>query len=259
MSYQPIDEQAQTGRIGFLVGPGVLGHLDGLHAAAERIGVAVINTWGAKGVFRWDAPLHGGTAGLQERDFELGGLAEVDLLITSGLDPAEVTARPWQGRARVVDVEPSRLAELATGWSAPAGTVGPTALYRELSAVIGPLYGDRSSPPGRIRALSEGLEAGGVVLAAPGLGGFWVARAWPTTGPGTVVVPSSTEVGLVERLASKAAQSGRHAMLLSERQVEIPGVEVVVWDCDLTIPVELLAVAGPVVAWPELNFSARRP
>ena len=40
-------------------------------ATSGTIGVPVINTWGAKGVFRWDSELHGGTAGLQARDFEL--------------------------------------------------------------------------------------------------------------------------------------------------------------------------------------------
>ena len=80
-----------TPAVGFLVGPGVLAHVDGVRALAERLGVAAVNTWGAKGVFRWDSPFHGGTAGLQARDFELAGLGEIDLLVTSGLDPADVS------------------------------------------------------------------------------------------------------------------------------------------------------------------------
>ena len=82
----------------------------GLHAFADAAGCGVVNTWGAKGVFVWDDPRHFGTAGLQERDFELAGLGEVDVLVTSGLDPAEVTSRPWAGRAEVIDLDPLELA-----------------------------------------------------------------------------------------------------------------------------------------------------
>ena len=80
-------------RLGILAGPGVVeaGCVDGLQAFARRVGCGVVNTWGAKGVFRWDDPLHFGTAGLQARDFELAGLGDVDVLVTTGLDPDEVT------------------------------------------------------------------------------------------------------------------------------------------------------------------------
>ena len=39
-------------------------------------GAPVVNTWGAKGVLRWDDPHHAGTAGLQADDFDLAGLAD---------------------------------------------------------------------------------------------------------------------------------------------------------------------------------------
>src|SRR5947208_3487914 len=102
-------------RLGILVGPGVVrdGAVAGLHAFAAALGCGVVNTWGAKGVFVWDDPRHLGTAGLQARDFELAGLGAVDVLVTSGLDPAEVTSTPWDGRAEVVDIAPSELATAA--------------------------------------------------------------------------------------------------------------------------------------------------
>ncbi len=53
-----------------LVGPGVARAgseaLAGLDAFARHSGRAVANTFGAKGVFRWDSPFHAGTVGLQE-------------------------------------------------------------------------------------------------------------------------------------------------------------------------------------------------
>ena len=235
--------------VGFLVGPGVLNHLDGLHAAAERVGVAVINTWGAKGVFRFDSPYHGGTAGLQERDFELAGLAHVDVLVTSGLDPAEVTRAPWEGQAEVVDVAPDELADLARTWPHLRGEPVRPRLYTELAAVVGPMYQDPSSPPARAQAMSETLPADGIVVATPGLVGFWVARTWPTTVPGSVVVPAAAAAGVAEEVAARAAASGRPTALVTAAAASVDGVEVIVWDDDLTIPDALLDVAGPLVAW----------
>jgi hypothetical protein len=238
--------------VGFLVGPGVLPHLEGLHAAAERIGVAVINTWGAKGVFRWDSAFHGGTAGLQARDFELAGLGEADVLLTSGLDPDEVTSQPWSGRAEVVDIPPSDLGRLAEQWPAPRGTPVRPRLYTELAAVIAPMYDDPATPPGRVHAMAQGLGEGAVVFATPGLAGYWVARTWPTTVPGSVVVPASTAPGLTERLARSAARAGRPTTMVTDRPVSVErdeAVEVILWDDDLSLPASLLEVAGAVVAW----------
>jgi hypothetical protein len=240
--------------VGILVGPGVLGHIDGLHAFAERVGVAVVNTWGAKGVFRWDSPYHAGTAGLQARDFELAGLGEVELLVTSGLADAEVTSQPWSG-AEVVDVEPSKLAAFAASWPHPTGTPTRPRLYTELAAIIGPMYADPASPPGMVKALSDAAPADGVVFAPPGLAGFWVARTWPTTSPGSVVVPATTEPGLAERLAVDAARAGRPATLVlgddtPQRHASVlEGVEIVELEGDLSLPTPLLDLAGPIVAW----------
>lgn len=234
---------------GILVGPGVLTNLSGLRALAEAVGVAVINTWGAKGAFRWDDPFHGGTGGLQELDFELAGLGDVALLLTSGLDPAEVTTDPWSGRAEVVDIDVAELARFASSW--PHRPFEPTRplLYTELAAVVGPMYADAGSPPARLQAMSAALPPGAMVFAPPGLAGFWVARTWSTTTPGSVVVPASMEPGYTEGLAEEAAARGVPVTYVTDVATAIPGVEVVVWDDDLTVPPSLTAVAGRVVAW----------
>lgn len=224
---------------GILVGPGTLENVDGVHALARAVGVAVINTWGAKGVFRWDDPFRGGTAGLQEHDFELAGLGEVDVLLTSGLDPLEIKRTPWDGRAEVVDIPVGELHQFATTWShAPFEPTRP-ALYTELEAVVQPMYGDGSSVPGRLQAIKGELTDDGIVFAPPGLLGFWVARTWATTRPGSVVVPASTEQGLTHHLANEAARAGHEVTFLDPNI--FPG--------DLTIPDTLLDVAGPLVAW----------
>lgn len=245
----------RTGGLGVLVGPGVVAAgpaaVAGLHAFARRVGCGVVNTWGAKGVFRWDDPLHFGTAGLQARDFELAGLAELDVLVTSGLDPAEVTSRPWEGRAQVVDVAPGDLATVEL--DLPAGTRERPALYTELAAVVGPLYEQPGSPPARAAALAAALPVDGLVVAEPGLVGFWVARTFPTSVPGSVVVPASGGAEAAWQVALDAAAAGHPVSLVAPRApaVELPGVAVEVWSPEVVDldPAPLVAVAGPIVAW----------
>jgi thiamine pyrophosphate-dependent acetolactate synthase large subunit-like protein len=211
--------------LGILVGPGVVsaGCVDGLHAFADRYGCGVVNTWGAKGVFRWDDPRHFGTAGLQALDFALAGLGEVDALITSGLDPAEVTSTPWAGRAEVIDVAP---ADLAThDATLPAGTRERPALYTELAAVVGPLYAQPGSPPARAAALAATLPDDATLVARPGLVGFWIARTFPTARLGSVAITADVVDG--------------PTVLVEDTD----------WaDVDLD-PSQLVAVAGPIVAW----------
>lgn len=220
----------------------------------------MVNTWGAKGVFRWDDPHHFGTAGLQARDFELAGLGSVDLLVTSGLDPMEVTSAPWTGRATVIDIEPSDLAttDLAARadvapWPVGSGTgvLERPALYTELAAVVGPLYERPGSPPARAAALAASLGPGGLVVAEPGLVGLWIARTFPTTEPGSVLVPATGGPGAARRLAERAATAGRPVTLVvpAAPAVSPEGVSLDVWDDVDLDPAPLVAVAGPVVAW----------
>ena len=75
-----------------LVGPGIVRseHVEGLDRFARSAGVGIVNTYGAKGVFRWDSPFHFGTVGLQERDLELAGIGDAEIVIVAGLDTDEV-------------------------------------------------------------------------------------------------------------------------------------------------------------------------
>jgi hypothetical protein len=246
--------------LGILVGPGVVrdGAVDGLRRFAAAVGCGVVNTWGAKGVFVWDDPFHFGTAGLQALDFTLAGLADVEVLVTSGLDPQEVTRRPWEGRAEVVDVAPADLTMAAGSRAWPAGSLERPALYRDLATVCGPLYASTASPPSaakRAAALAGELPAGGLVVAEPGLVGFWVARTFPTSVPGSVCVPATGGPEAAWSAAIEAAVAGRAVTLVSATtppiEVRMSGVRSVVWgdgSVDLD-PSALVAVAGDIVAW----------
>jgi len=216
-----------------VAGPGVLaaGARRGLVALASITGATVVNTIGAKGVFRWDDPLHGGTVGLQEGDAELAEITTADLVVTTGLDPADsqsLTATLDDRRAAepgaVVDVHPAHLALAAGGWP-PADRPGPRPpIYDRIAAIVGPMYAadpDATGavpPPAAASALAASLPAGGLVVASPGPAGFWIGRTFPTTEPGSVIITTGDPPGTAEAVALLAARSGRAVTLVVDEE-----------------------------------------
>jgi acetolactate synthase-1/2/3 large subunit len=195
-----------------LAGPGVVAtrSIDGLRAFAATANVPVANTWGAKGVLPWDSPHHMGTCGLQARDFELLDFARYDAVVATGTDFVESPPERF-ALAPVVEVAPQQLGGLA-GSVAPATKPMPTTeLYQRLSAIAQPGYVDDRVPLHPARAVGDlraALPPRGVITADPGLAGLWVARTFPTTDPGTVVVPAIATPGIATALALVASLRG---------------------------------------------------
>ncbi len=178
-----------------LAGPGVVraGAVPGLHAAAAAANLGVLNTWGAKGVFDWRSRHHLVTAGLQARDFELGGLGEADLIVATGVDPAEAPDERWR-LAPVVDVTPGSLDPLSGRWSRALTDIAVPPLRAELARVTQEGWASTSVPlvPSLVtRQYSQVFGAGGLVAADPGMAGYWVARTFATTELGGAVVPAT--------------------------------------------------------------------
>jgi hypothetical protein len=205
--------------LGVLVGPGVLRVMEGegvvehLRRFAAQTGLPVVNTWGAKGVFAWDSPFHAGTAGLQERDFELAGLTEKLVVVCVGVDDDELLPL---GDAQRLDLHPVHLAFAAEGWPEPTADPARPPIYTELSAVVGPAYASDQSPlhPARAtRDLGVLRPDGGLVVADPGPAGFWVARAFPTTEPGSVLVPATKAPGTAAAAALLGGLAGSRPAL----------------------------------------------
>lgn len=260
-----VPDVPRAGRVIVLAGPGVLraGAVDGLRALAARAGLSVINTWGAKGVFDWQSPHHGGTAGLQERDFELSGFADVDLIIATGVDADESPRDRW-AMAPVVNVDPVALAPLAAAWDRPTGTPERPDIYTALSAVVMPMFEQPGTPPHAVAQVKAALPPGGIVVADPGPAGFWVARTFPTSELGSVVVPATIAPGFAAAAAMVAVLRGRPAVALTTAPTdEATGavldaaarrgvdVDLRAWDenIDWSCLDSLVAVAGNVVAW----------
>jgi thiamine pyrophosphate-dependent acetolactate synthase large subunit-like protein len=259
------------GRAAMLVGPGVLraGTVDDLREFAAAAHVGVANTWGAKGVFNWDSPHHLGTCGLQARDFELLGFADLDLLWTVGLDPLESPpARFTLGTTlKVVPIRPADLATFAPHVARSSHPIELPPLFERLAAVAQPGYVDERFPRHPARAvmdLKQRMTPGAIVTAEPGLAGLWVARTFPTDVPGTVVVPSVAIPGIGAAVALVAARAGRPATVVTTEplddttravleladRIDAP-VTLEAWgdDVDLSLTDLLVDAAGPVVAW----------
>ncbi|HEY8060837.1 MAG TPA: hypothetical protein VID94_18870 [Acidimicrobiales bacterium] len=215
--------------LGVVVGPGVLRVLDGegvighLQRFAAQTGLPMVNTWGAKGVFPWDSPFHAGTAGLQSRDFELAGLTDKLAVVCIGVDPDELPPGGF-GDAQRLDLHPVHLAFAAEGWPEPEAEPPRPALYTELAAVVGPAYESDAVPlhPARAsRDLGALRPLGGVVVADPGPAGLWVARTFPTTEPGSVLVPGTNAPG-----------TAAAAALLGGLDASRPALGVTTWPLD---------------------------
>src|SRR6266480_4643659 len=68
-----------------------------------------------------------------------------------------------------------------------------------------------------VRAASP---TGGVVVADPGVAGLWVARTFPTTAPGSVVVPAIATPGIAAALGLVAALRGIPAIAVTTEPLD---------------------------------------
>jgi len=235
-----------------LAGPGVVatGNIEGLSAFAAAANVPVANTWGAKGVLRWDSPHHMGTCGLQARDFELLGFAGYDAIVATGIDPAESLPERF-ALSPVVEVPARELGRLAQQVSAAPGDIRPNDLYARLSKVAQPGYVDERVPLHPARAVADvrsALPSGGVVTGEPGIAGVWVARTFPTTEPGTVVVPATARRGIAAALALNAALRGVPAIAVTIEPLDPTTLAVLKLATELgaALVVDVWGAGGPV-------------
>jgi hypothetical protein len=233
-----------------LAGPGVVraGAVPGLHAVAAAANLGVLNTWGAKGAFDWRSRHHLATAGLQARDFELGGLAEADLVVACGIDPAEAPPDRWRGLAPVVEVPPGALDPLAGRWGRALAPITVPPLRAGLARVTQEGWASASTPLApslATRHYAQVLGVGGLVAADPGVAGYWVARTFATTELGGAQVPATSVGGgfaVACATVARLARPGRPVLAV----VDSPGDGVVLEALDAAAR---LGVAVPVEAW----------
>ena len=224
--------------------------VEGLRELALTANIPVANTWGAKGVFPWDSPHHMGTCGLQARDFELLGFADYDTIVATGIDPEESPQERF-ALAPVVEVPPTKLDELAPEVTPAADPISPNELYQRLSKVAQPGFVDDRVPLHPARAVADlraALPAEGVITADPGWAGLWVARTFPTTDPGTVIVPATRARGIAAALALVVALRGLPAMAVTTEPLDHTTLAVLELATELgaSLVVDVWGAGGPV-------------
>jgi len=230
-----------------LAGPDVVRRraVGGLRALVAAGKLGVLNTWGAKGVFHWRSRHHWATVGLQELDFELGGLPGADLVLTVGLDEAEAPRRLWE-RFPHRNVTPELLGPLAERWGEPGQFADMPPLRDRLAAVTQAGWSATGSPlmPSLVtRHYAEVLGQGGVVAADPGTAGFWVARTFATTRLGTAFVPGEAVYGWAAAcvLVARASAPWRPGLAVVDGPVDEATRAVLEQGARLGIPIGLEA------------------
>lgn len=263
---EPSDLADPTQRVALLVGPRALADVPGVHHVAHELGAPVANTWGAKGIYPWNSPHHMGTCGLQRDDFVLLGLGDFDLVIGIGLDDAE--SRPTlPPETRLVHVAGDLMRLPVPGAPRELRPAGDNELFHRLSAIAQPGYVDESFPRHPARAVMDLKQALGPdtrVTAQPGLAGLWTARTFPTDRLGSVIVPAHDRPGIGAAVGLVSAAQGTDTVAVVRGPVDgatatvfelahrhdLP-LRLEVWedDVDWSRTEDLLAAAGPVVAW----------
>lgn len=205
-----------------IVGPGVVraNSVSQLQQCVRQGGFRVLNTFGAKGVERWDSPYHLGTAGLQTNDWERAGCYEADVILTSGLDHNELPPSVL-ARSVVQDVPSSQLQALTQSWPTQAIPDADKPLVTTINQIIHPTVESDQEPLAAARAalhLSGALPEDGVVVADPGRAGWWIARTLPTGIPGSCILPSLETSGFAAAAALVCALEGRPYLAVTDLQ-----------------------------------------
>jgi acetolactate synthase-1/2/3 large subunit len=255
-----------TARVVILAGPAAITARSDLHRLADRLGAPVANTWGAKGIYPWDDRHHMGTCGLQRDDFALLGFAEFDLVVAIGVDAAESPIERF-GLTSVITVEPEAVAVTAAAAAPRALVSSANALYERIAAIAQPGYQDGAFPRHPARAvidLKQSLGGATRVTAQPGSAGLWIARTFPTDRMGSVIVPAVRRPGIGAAVGLASAAAGTDTVCVVDHEIDDVGAEVLaiahrndlplrleVWDDDVdwSRTEDLVAAAGPVVAW----------
>lgn len=205
-----------------------------LRAFASAAGIPVANTFMSKGVMGYSNPLARLTIGLQNRDYEMCGLAEADVVIAVGYDMVEVAPRFWNPHRDKqiihIDTLPAEVDEhylpsvevvseigvALRQLTEISGTrVPPNDSSRLKTTVLQELEAfreDGSMPikPQRILSdLRRVLSGNDLLISDVGAHKLWVARMFPALEPNSVIISNgfaTMGIGVPGGIAAKLAQ-----------------------------------------------------
>jgi acetolactate synthase-1/2/3 large subunit len=184
-----------------------------LREFATRAGIPVATTFMGKGVMGYNHPLARLTVGLQNRDYEMCGLAESDVVITAGYDLVEFSPRLWNPdrKKRIIHIDTlpaevdeyyqpeveivSEVGEALRALGAGVKVMRPPVDSSRLKAVVMTelerYRDDASFPMKPQRILSDlrtVLDDEDLLISDVGVHKLWIARLFPAEVPNTVII-----------------------------------------------------------------------
>jgi acetolactate synthase-1/2/3 large subunit len=215
-----------------------------LRAFTQTTGIPVAETFMAKGLVDYEDPRALGTVGLQDRDYEMAGFEDADLVIAIGYDLVEHSPQHWNpgGDKRIIVID-SVAAEI-DGYFMP-----DVELVGDIAHVLARLAADtkrkpaENSEPRRLRELVQGalsdareddhfpmrpprvlwdirqaLGREDLLISDVGLHKLWIGRMFPAHEPGTVLIANGLAgmgFALPTAIAAKLVYPDRHVVTVS--------------------------------------------
>ncbi len=214
-----------------------------LRELAAATGIPVANTFMSKGVMGHSNPLARLTIGLQNRDYEMCGLAEADVILAIGYDLVELAPRLWNPRhdKRVIHIDtlPAEVdeyyqpeleivSEIGEALMALKGACGETPCVEQSSplretvlAELAAHAADRSMPMKPQRVLSDLrriLAPEDLLISDVGAHKLWVARIFPAELPNSVIISNgfaAMGIGIPGGVAAKLAEPRRRVVVVA--------------------------------------------
>ena len=251
-----------------------------LREFARATGVPVAETFMGKGALDYADPHALGTVGLQERDYELAGFDDADVVITVGYDLVEHAPEHWNPRRDktivVVDSVPAEidayytpavellgdlyhvLMRLAEACRQTAPAPRPRNRSRLHDLVLGHLEAGREDdafpvrPPRALWELRDALGPNDMLVSDVGLHKLWVARMFAAHEPNTVLIANGM-AGMGFALPSAIAAKLVHPQ---RRVVAVCGDGGLLMNCQELETATRLGTAFVTVIWEDRAFGS---
>jgi acetolactate synthase-1/2/3 large subunit len=213
-----------------------------LREFTEKLRIPAANTFMSKGVMGYTNPLARLTVGLQNRDYQLSGLEEADVVIAVGYDFVEVAPRLWNAgrdkRIIHIDTLPAEVDECYLPAVEIVSEIGEALraltpacdtrefaedppLKRTVLAELSAHAGDQSVPLKPQRILSDMrrvLSDDDILISDVGVHKLWIARLYPAAEPNTVIISNgfaTMGIGLPGGIAAKLAAPERRVVVVT--------------------------------------------
>jgi acetolactate synthase-1/2/3 large subunit len=249
-----------------------------LRAFVHTTGIAVAETFMAKGLVDFEDPHSLGTVGLQTRDYEMAGFEDADLVIAIGYDLVEHAPENWNPQRDkqiiVLDSVPAEIdeyfipeveligdiAHVLARLAASAHRSPPHArercdLHRVVMGALEESREDDNFPLRPARVLWDIREALGredMLVSDVGLHKLWIGRMFPAHEPGTVLIAN----GLAGMGFALPAAIGAKLVYPERRVVVVAGDGGFLMNCQELETAVRLRTPLVVVVWENGEFGS---